>query len=134
MARCKVIFSYHLLPLQNCKQHIASFLAAVLLIGTVVVPVVHQVGHAIEIQHAKEAFHTHPAYDALLDANQHGLLNTHINCILCSSQSTHFFLASNAQEAIPDHDVYFVKPNEVHIPAAPQRALSVRGPPFYTAV
>ncbi|MFK7849185.1 MAG: hypothetical protein AB8G77_28110 [Rhodothermales bacterium] len=120
--------------MQDCKQHIASFLAAVLLVGTVVVPVVHQIGHAIEMQHVKEAIHTHPAYDALLDANQHGLLHTHINCILCSSQSTHFFFASNAQKAIPDHDVYFVIPNEVHIPAAQQRALSVRGSPFHTGV
>ena len=78
------------------SHQIASFLLSVFLLGSVAVPVVHPIAHALEAVDAEDLGHVHPDYAALLDCSTHEL-DTHLDCVLCSNRleryvSTYTFL------------------------------------------
>lgn len=111
------------------SRHIASTLLAVLLLGTVLVPFVHEVHHAIEQLWPDEDLHVHPDYEALLDDSQHRL-DTHVECILCSSQTTHFLGVADHQHIPVKQPGNAIQLVDTRVAAFALNTSPVRGPPI----
>ena len=117
------------------SKHSAAVLLGIFFSGAVVVPLLHQVKHAIELVHSDEgeATHTHPDYKALLDGSQHRL-NTHIDCILSSSQHRHFLSIAKKIFSFDKQLGYTFIQTHAYVSAVSFGILFVRGPPPLNAV
>ena len=115
-------------PMFRHSRHIASALLAVLLLGTVIVPIVHDVHHVIEQLWPDEHGHVHPDYEALLDHSQHRL-DTHIDCILCSTQITHDLDVADFNPILVKQPRSTIQNPELRVATSLLTVLLVRGPP-----
>ena len=111
------------------SRHIAALLLGIFLLGTVLVPAVHQIGHALEALHPAPASHVHPDYESLLDGDHHQL-DTHLDCIVCNGPNVNFLSVATYSPLLPYRLHAGNIESDFRIYSDSIRVCPVRGPPL----